>query len=179
MQDPINGVSLWYDKRNLILKNSGDHAMRATIKRTLTNGQSLTVEIDDNNHDQTEQIVWLAGADTGQVQMLDASKSPPDGTLNGLDHIMIEDETGVENIPLKFIRNHWSVPVYVSIDITRDNMTYPDSSVRHVIDAKSRILIYADFSVPTLAWRAAVMERSDFYQQWPPAAAIRVSRPQP
>ncbi|VWB35690.1 hypothetical protein BAR24066_01557 [Burkholderia arboris] len=175
MQDPINDVSLWYDKRYFKLKNASDRAMRATVKRTLTSGQVQSVDLDVNNHDATDLVVWLAGTDTGSIELVTAVKSPESDTLKALDHLAVEQETGVDNIPLSYVRNHWGVPVYISIDIYRDNMPQPDSWVRHVLDPRARLLIYADFSVPTFKWRAGVLERTDFYQPWPPQPAIKVS----
>lgn len=179
MQEPISDVSLWHDKRYLIIKNASNKLMRATIKRTLSNGQEFLAKIDVNNFSQTDQVVWLAGTDTGSLELIDAIMTPSDDSLLGLNHLSIEEEIGVDNLLLVRLHNRWSVPLYVHVEIYSNSPHGAGGMLKHVIEPKSRILVYSDLAAPKLKWRAAVPQRADFYSTWPPTASVKVSPASP
>lgn len=179
MQGPISDVSLWYSKRNLIIKNASNKVMRATIRRTLMNGQESVVKIDVNNFRQTDQVVWLAGTDTGSLELIDVMVAPDDDSLFGLNHLSVEEGNGVDNIRLIRLHNRWSVPLYVHVEFYSNQPYGAGGLLKHVIEPKSRMLVFSGSVAPKLKWRAAVPQRADFYSTWPPTAAVKISPASP
>ncbi|MGF6220978.1 hypothetical protein [Pseudomonas sp. YL-218 TE3947] len=175
MQGPISDVSLWYNKRHLIIKNTSNKVMRATIRRRLINGQEFLVKIDVNSCRQTDQVVWLAGADTGSVELLDVMVTPDDDSLSGLNDLSVEEDVGVDNICLVRLHNRWSVPLYVHVEFNSNQPSGAGGLLKHVIEPKSRMLVFSGSVTPKLKWRAAVLQRTDFYSAWPPTAAVKIS----
>lgn len=172
----ISGVSIWYSTSQFILHNQSSVCVRCWVERAL-NGHpsverfSFVVDPQSDSH----PVIWLAGKDTGRIQLVDVAPCLPDGALDGRVNNRVEvvyetpppPDPGASPIPVQ-LRNYWSVPVYVSVQFSHPGQA---EDARFVLYAHTLShVVHADHTKPSVRWRAAELQRTNLYDPWPPAA---------
>lgn len=174
---PISGVSLWYNTRQFILHNESSVCVRCEVERALNGHPSVerfSFVVDP--HSDSHAVIWLAGKDTGGIRLVDVTPCLLDGALDGRvnNRVEVVYETPVPSDPVASpipvqLRNYWSVPVYVSVQFGRPGV--PDYADVQLILSEHTLsnVVYADFTKPSVRWRAAELQRTNLYGLWPPA----------
>lgn len=167
---PLYGVILGQDKRVFVLKNRTANWVRCEVSRSRQG--HATVErymFVVGPHEDSHQVVWLEGTDTGKIELTDVETCPVDGPLNGSSRVKVKSIPGEEGVTPKVVVNDWSVPIYYAVDFQRGRI--PDITARGIVPPHSAThTIYADIEPPTVVWRAAELQRTSLYGLWPPPA---------
>ncbi|AKM45309.1 hypothetical protein NL30_36315 [Burkholderia contaminans] len=161
-------MSLWTGISEFILSNQSAALVRCTVQRA-RNGQPAVENFDFvvGPKQQSRLVVWLEAPDTGSIQLIDVTPCSPHGQLDGLESSRVEvifEERGPATLAL--IRNTWSVPVYVSVDLN-----HHDGVCRRVVLERSLFgpIYESDSGTPEFQWQAAELQRTSLYGLWPPA----------
>lgn len=109
------------------------------------------------------QIEWCAGTDTGSIELVSVVGAPPDGSLVGLNKLDVTEYGDAYTTVLR-ANNHWTVPLYVCVEITEfGNQTRPP--MKRLIDPSWRWDFWegSPADKPVVRWRAAEPQRLSMY----------------
>ncbi|WP_155766700.1 hypothetical protein [Pseudomonas putida] len=171
IQTADDGVSMWMDKRYMILKyksiHPGEHLFkRVTVERNLGNGRTDTYSfIIEERKDHT--VTWLAGTDTGTIRITQVERAPSQGPLDAASKLEIHGDPATGG-RLQIIENHGIAPAYVTMDVFRPGIQTPEFAAIVISNSQSRKFYDSFGEKLTFKWRGAEWIRTDLYAPWPP-----------